>query len=123
MKRMWLSVKELAEEFGRSVDSVYRAYRNGDIPGHQMARMIRFNLDEVRQATSTRSKAMPNSQCTKRAAAGKSRRRACSKGPRSVKRGRNFQESLKRGSMSAKCRRNRIGNERAFKAMRLTGFV
>ena len=29
MKRIWMSVKQLADEFGVSVDSVYRAYRNG----------------------------------------------------------------------------------------------
>ena len=32
MKRVWMSVKQLAEEYGVSVDSVYRAYRAGDIP-------------------------------------------------------------------------------------------
>jgi excisionase family DNA binding protein len=92
MKRIWMSVKELAQEFGLSIDSVYRAYRNGDIPGHQMARMIRFNLDEVRQATRKRAEAMPNSQCTKRATAGNRRRRARPISPRSVIRGRLWQE-------------------------------
>ena len=71
MKRVWMSVKQLAEEYGVSADSVYRAYRNGDIPGHQMARIIRFNLDEVRQATKKRAKAMPNSHCTKGAIDGR----------------------------------------------------
>jgi hypothetical protein len=96
MKRVWLSAKELAGEFGLSVDSVYRAYRKGDIPGHQMARMIRFNLDEVRHATRKRAKAMPNSQCRKGATRGDSRRRARMISPRSVKRGRNFQKSTRR---------------------------
>ncbi len=92
MKRIWMSVKELAEEFGVSVDSVYRAYRNGLIPGHQMDRIIRFELNEVRQATRKRSNTMPNSQCTRqRATAGGARRRARARSPRSVKRGRNFQ--------------------------------
>ena len=96
MKRIWMSVKELAEEFGVSADSVYRAYRNGLIPGHQMDRIIRFELNEVRQATRKRAEAMPNSQCTKkRATAGQGRRRA-PKSPRSVKRGRNFQGSSRR---------------------------
>jgi excisionase family DNA binding protein len=96
MKRIWMSVKELAQEFGLSVDSVYRAYRKGDIPGHQMARTIRFNLDEVRHATRKRAKAMPNSRCRKGAIGGDSRHRARTTSPRSVKRGRNFQKSTRR---------------------------
>ena len=41
MKRKLLSVKELAEELGISTDSVYRAYRTGEIPGAQIARIRR----------------------------------------------------------------------------------
>jgi hypothetical protein len=53
-----------------------------------MARTIRFDLEEVRQVMRNRALAMPNSQCTKtRAIAGGRRRRAATKGPRSVKRG------------------------------------
>ena len=89
-------MKPLAEEYGVSADSVYRAYRNGDIPGHQIARLIRFDLDEVRQATKKRARAMPNSHCTKGAIGGDSRRRAQTISPRSVKRGRNFQKSTRR---------------------------
>ena len=96
MTRIWVTVKELAQEFGVSHDSVYRAYRKGDIPGHQMARVIRFNLDEVRHATRKRAESMPNSHCTKSAIGGKSRRRAQTISPRSVKRGRNFQKSTRR---------------------------
>ena len=95
MKRIWMSVKELAEEFGVSVDSVYRAYRNGRIPGHQMERIIRFDLEEVRLATRKRAKAMPNSECTRRAPGGGSRRRAATS-PRSVKRGRLSQKRPRR---------------------------
>ena len=76
MKRMWVTVKELAQEFGVSHDSVYRAYRSGKIPSSQMARTIRFDLEEVRQVMRNRAIAMPNSQCTKRATGGESRRRA-----------------------------------------------
>ena len=82
MKRMWVTVKELAQEFGVSHDSVYRAYRSGKIPGSQMARTIRFDLEEVRQVMRTRAIAMPNSQCTKqRATGGGSRRRAPQNAP------------------------------------------
>ncbi len=77
MKRRLLSVKELAEELGISTDSVYRAYRTGEIPGVQIARIIRFDLEQVLRAMEARANAMPNSQCAKRrATAGKSRRRA-----------------------------------------------
>lgn len=82
MKRTWLSVKELAEELGISVDSVYRAYRAGEIPGAQIARTIRFDVAHVRRAMEARAKAMSNSQCTKRrASAGTSRRRAPQSAP------------------------------------------
>jgi len=82
MKHMWVTVKELAQDFGVSHDSVYRAYRSGKIPGSQMARTIRFDLEEVRQVMRNRAEAMPNSQCRKRATAGGSRRRAVSPRPR-----------------------------------------
>jgi hypothetical protein len=80
MKRTWVSAKELAVELGVSADSVYRAYRTGEIPG----------------SMKKRAEAMPNSQCTKRAAGGDSRRRARGNSPRSVKRGRNFQNGKRR---------------------------
>lgn len=67
MKRTLLSVKELAQELGISTDSVYRAYRTGEIPGAQIARIIRFDLGRVLRAMEERAKAMRNSQCTKRA--------------------------------------------------------
>ena len=88
MKRKLLSVKKLAEELGISTDSVYCAYRTGEIPGAQIARIIRFDLGQVLRAMEARANAMPNSQCAKRrATADKSRRRAQQKRPRSVRRG------------------------------------
>jgi excisionase family DNA binding protein len=87
MKRTLLSVKELAQELGISTDSVYRAYRTGEIPGAQIARIIRFDLGRVLRAMEERTNAKPNSQCTKRAIAGARRRRAAKKRPRTVKRG------------------------------------
>ena len=96
MKRTLLSVKELAQELGISPDSVYRAYRSGEIPGAQIARTLRFDLAQVCRAMEKRAKAMPNSQCTKRATGGVSRRRAAGQSPRSVKRGRNFQGAPRR---------------------------
>ncbi len=81
MKGPLLSVKELAAVLGISVDSVYRAYRKGDIPAVQICRMIRFDLEQVRQATEQKARAMPNSRCARRAA-GASRRRAIGISPR-----------------------------------------
>lgn len=99
MKRTWLSVKELAVELGISTDSVYRAYRTGEIPGAQIARTIRFDPQEVREAIKKRAEAMPNSQCARSATGGASRRRARTS-PRSVKRGRNFQGAPRRRKSS-----------------------
>ena len=65
MKRKLLSVKELAEELGISADSVYRAYRTGEIPGAQIAHIIRFDLGQVLRAMERKTKARPNNQCTK----------------------------------------------------------
>ena len=78
MKRTLLSVKELAQELGISADSVYRAYRTGEIPGAQIARTIRFDLGKVQRAMEERARVMPNSRCRKRATGGESRRRATS---------------------------------------------
>lgn len=88
MKRIWLSVKELAEALGISVDCVYRAYRRGEIPATQISRVIRFDLEKVRSAMERRAESMPYQRCTKRAIGGASRRRAQRHSPRSVKRGR-----------------------------------
>ncbi len=75
---------------------MYRAYRTGKIPGAQLGRNIRFDLDEVHRVMRERAEAMSNSQCTKRATGGASRRRAAQQSPRSVTRGcipqRSFQE-------------------------------
>jgi excisionase family DNA binding protein len=77
MKRTSLSVKELAEELGISADSVYRAYRKGEIPAAQINRMLRFDLDKVQRAMEQKANAMPNRACAKRrASAGGGRRRA-----------------------------------------------
>ena len=88
MKRTWVTVKQLAEQFGVNQETVYRAYRTGKIPGSQMGRNIRFDLDEVHRVMRQRAEAMPNSQCTRRATGGASRRRAQGKRPWTVRRGR-----------------------------------
>ena len=98
MKRTWVTVKQLAEQFGVNQETVYRAYRTGKIPGSQMGRNIRFDLDEVHRVMRKRAEAMPNSECARRATGGESRRRAARKRPRTVKRGRNFQGARRRTS-------------------------
>jgi len=72
MKPTLLSVKELAQELGISTDSVYRAYRKGEIPAAQINRMIRFDFEKVKRAMEQRANAMPNSQGSmERATAGR----------------------------------------------------
>ncbi|CAI4030251.1 MAG TPA: helix-turn-helix domain-containing protein [Nitrospiraceae bacterium] len=87
MKPTFLSVKELATVLGMSVDSIYRAYRKGDIPAAQICRTLRFDLGKVQRAMEMKAKAMPNSRCSRSATGGESRRRAATS-PRSVRRGR-----------------------------------
>jgi len=90
MKRTLLSVKELAGELGINTKTVYRAYRNREIPAGQFRRMLLFDLDKVRRAMEQRAERMPYEKCTKgkRATGGASRRRAAHQRPRSVRRGR-----------------------------------
>ena len=71
MKQIWLSVKELAQALGISVDCVYRAYRRGEIPATQISRVIRFDLDKVRRAMEQRAEQMPNAQGTASGVLGK----------------------------------------------------
>jgi len=83
-----LTVKELAVQLGISPKTVYRAYRNREIPAVQFRRMLLFDLSEVRGAMKRRAEAMPYQRCTKRATGGASRRRAARSSPRLVRRGR-----------------------------------
>ena len=49
MKSPSLSAKELAQELGVSVQSIRRAYWDGLIPGYRFQKMLRFDLNQVRQ--------------------------------------------------------------------------
>ena len=49
-RRTLLSVKELAAELGVSVDSIRRAFWNGRIPAFRICKILRFDLDQVRNA-------------------------------------------------------------------------
>jgi len=50
MKATWLTVPELAAVLKLSVVSVRRAYWKGHLPVIRIGRMVRFDLDQVRQA-------------------------------------------------------------------------
>ena len=49
MKPTKLSVKEVAQEFGVSVQSIRRAYWRGDIPAYRICKMLRFDLERVQR--------------------------------------------------------------------------
>jgi excisionase family DNA binding protein len=87
MKRPLLSVKELAQSLGVSVDCVYRAFRSGEIPAVQIRRSIRFDYDIVRPILERRAQAMPYERGERSAPGGESRRRAQRTRPRLGKTG------------------------------------
>ena len=49
MKPTKLSVKEVAQELGVSVQSIRRAYWRGDIPAYRICKMLRFDLERVQR--------------------------------------------------------------------------
>lgn len=49
MKPTLLSVKEVAQELGVSVQSIRRAYWRGEIPAYRISKMLRFDLTRVQQ--------------------------------------------------------------------------
>lgn len=49
MKPTLLSVKEVAQELGVSVQSIRRAYWNGTIPAYRICKMLRFDLERVQR--------------------------------------------------------------------------
>ncbi len=49
MKRTLLSVKEIAQELGVSVQSIRRAYWRGEIPIYRISKMLRFDLDRAQR--------------------------------------------------------------------------
>ena len=50
VKRVLLTVKELAAELWTSVKSIQRAYHKGEIPVQWLGRMASFDVDQVRIA-------------------------------------------------------------------------
>ena len=49
MKRTLLSVKEIAQELGVSVQSIRRAYWRGEVPIYRISTMLRFDLDRAQR--------------------------------------------------------------------------
>jgi helix-turn-helix protein len=91
MKKDLLTVKELAAELRMSPKSIQRAYRKEEIPVQWLGRMARFDLTQVRRAMELngrrRMRRLNGNSIPQGATAGKRRRRAQQKRPRSVKRG------------------------------------
>lgn len=101
MKSTWLTVPELAAVLKVSVVSIRRAYWKGLLPVIRFGRMVRFDLDHVRQAIERNGHhVLHNLNTTKvsgrRAPGGASRRRDGQPSPRIVKRGRKFQSRSRR---------------------------
>ena len=95
MERILLSVKEIAQELGVSVQSIRRAYWRGEIPAYRISKMLRFDLE--RSPANLFGERLSEDRTTmRRVTAGNCRRRATQKRPRSVKRGRNFHGSSRR---------------------------
>ncbi|GKS63294.1 hypothetical protein YTPLAS72_05980 [Nitrospira sp.] len=101
MKARWLTVPELAAVLQLSVVSVRRAYWKGHLPVIRIGRMVRFDLDQVRQAIQKNGHGPLGTVdnlagVTRRAPGGASRRRDGQPSPRLVKRGRKFQPRSRR---------------------------
>ena len=94
MDTTWLTASELAAVLKVSVVSVRRAYWNGYLPVIRLGRMVRFDLDQVRQVIQRNGHYVLHSLNTtggpgRRAPGGASRRRDGQSSPRIVKRGAN----------------------------------
>ncbi|UVT22057.1 MAG: helix-turn-helix domain-containing protein [Nitrospira sp.] len=101
MDTTWLTASELAAVLKVSVVSVRRAYWKGHLPVIRFGRMVRFDLDQVRQAIQRNGHHVLHTLDTaegpgRRATGGASRRRDGQPSPRLVKRGRKFQPSTRR---------------------------
>lgn len=102
MHSSWLTTRELATLLNVSIKTIRRAYRNGLIPVQRLGRMVRFDLDQVKQALKRNAQdgtpRVTKKREERRVPAGCAGGYAKPKSPRSVKRGRNFQGASRRGS-------------------------
>ena len=84
MHTSWLTTRELASLLNVSIKTIRRAYRNGEIPIVRFRRMIRFDLDQIRNVVKEDGvrpslRFIPASK--QGATAGQGRRRAQQKAP------------------------------------------
>ena len=86
---MLLTAKELANALDVHITTIRRAYRSKRIPYERLCKLYFFDLEKVRSAMRSDGLdlTLPRENGTKRAIAGRGRRRAQQKRPRSVKRG------------------------------------
>ena len=94
MKRTLLSVKEIVQELGVSVQSIRRVYWRREVPAYRISTMLRFNLDHAQRILLAKGYQRSHDHEVRdrrpRPAARPANR------PRSVKRGRNFHGSSRR---------------------------
>ena len=50
MHTSWFTTRELATLLNVSIKTIRRSYRTGVIPVERLGRMVRFDLDQVKQA-------------------------------------------------------------------------
>lgn len=100
MKDIWVTVDELALALNLSAKTLRRAYRNDEIPMVRIGRLVRFDIEDVKQAMQGNKheafRRHVGAALERRATAGMGRRRAARNSPRLVKRGRKFQPSTRR---------------------------
>jgi excisionase family DNA binding protein len=92
MNAIWVTVDELALVLNRSVESIRRAYRKGDIPIVRIGSLVRFDVEDVKK-TMERDKHEAYRRhiaesLERRTPGGASRRRARPNAPGLVTRGR-----------------------------------
>ena len=47
MADRWLSVEEIAQHLGIKKDTVYKWFRNRQMPAHRVGRLLKFQVKEV----------------------------------------------------------------------------
>lgn len=75
MKRTLLSMKEIFQELGMTVQSIRGAYWRGDIPASRIGNMLRFDQDRAQRSFLAKGW-LPTIVRARRAIAGQGRRRA-----------------------------------------------
>jgi excisionase family DNA binding protein len=82
MKTPLLCVKELAAELGVSVETIRRAVKSNNIPWYRIGKLLRFDVEAVREAMRRRGEVHYRKARAAGAPGGDSRRRAQTRRPR-----------------------------------------